>query len=120
MVLVKEEFDKRGWLTTFQPPNTPLSNELDAAVFPAVAKKGSAISGLLHQGRHLECEKLWKVIERAWDEYPCNSIAREFVHHDQVLAAFEKEKGGDEWLKGRAALNFGVRRVCRPYFGQRD
>ena len=99
MKLMKEELENVGGMMTFQPPNCPLTNCYNSAVFPAVAKKGTALGGLLNRGKYLECKRLWQVIEKAWDEYPLDSIARAFIHHDQVAAAIEKGKGSDEFLK---------------------
>ena len=60
--LMEEELGKMGGMLTYQPPNTPLSNCEDSAIFPAVAKKGTALGGLLHNGKYLKGEKLWAVI----------------------------------------------------------
>ena len=118
--MVKEEFDRLGWFFTFQPPNFPLSNVDDAAIFPAVAKAGTALGGLLHHGRYLQGETLWDVIKQAWEEYNNDAIARAFVYHCQVAAATYKDGGADDWVKAQGGLNFGVRRVCRPYFSNCD
>ena len=38
-------FGERGWVFTTQPPNTPLSNIKDKAIFLSMAKKASATQG---------------------------------------------------------------------------
>ena len=118
--VIEEEFGKRGWVWTMQPANSPLTNLMDAAIFPALAKKGSAIQGVRHHGRYLQCEKIWEVLQEAWENYPCESIARAFVHHAQVAAAIYDCKGGDDFVKERKGLSFGVRKVCRPYYGEEE
>ena len=108
-------FKSLGWVLTFQPPNSPLCNMLNLAIFPAVAKDGTSIGNLLHGGWYLQCEKLWQVIKKAWDDYLANSIAWAFIHHFQVAAAIYKCGGKDTFVWEQAGLNFGFRRVCRPF-----
>ena len=81
-----------------------------------IAKKGSALQGLANGGRYLKTEQLWEILTKAWEEYPLKKIARTFVHHSQVAAAIYDCKGGDEFVKQRNGLSFGVRRVCQPYW----
>ena len=120
MQLIAGEFTSRGWHWTTQPSNSPLCNVCDAALFPALAKQVSALGGLLHGGRYLHSEKLWEVLQQAWKEYPAEKIARTFVHHAQVAAAIYSCKGGDDFVKEHKGLSFGVRKVCRPYYGEDD
>ena len=101
---------------TPQPSNSPLTNTLDAAIFPALAKKGSALQGLANGGRYLKTDQVWEILTKAWEEYPLEKIARTFVHHSQVAAAIYECKGGDEFVKQRNGLSFGVWRVCQPYW----
>ena len=119
LTLIKEEFDWLGWMLTFQPPNSPPCNCDDSAVFPALAKKGTALGGLLHYEKYLECEELWGVVKRAWDEYPGDSIARAFIHHSQVAAAINEGKGDDGFLKGRAHSTL-VCDVCVGHILERE
>ena len=118
--LIADLFGDLGWEWTTQPANTPLSNVMDAALFPALAKGVSKIQGLFHEGRYLQCEKLWEVLKQAWAKYPEDKIARSFVHHAQVAAAIYDCDGGDEFVRQHKGLSFGVRRVCRPYYGEND
>ena len=118
--LIGELFGEHGWEWTMQPANTPLSNVMDAAIFPALAKVGTALQGIMNGGRYLQCEKIWEVLEKAWNEYPEDKIVRAFVHHAQVAAALFECNGGDDFVKERNGLSFGVRKVCRPYYGDND
>ena len=61
--LIAELFGDLGWEWTTQPANNPLSNVEDAALFPTLAKCVSKIQGSLYEGRHLQCEKLWEVLQ---------------------------------------------------------
>ena len=117
LCLIAELFDEHGWVWTMQPANSPLTNILDAAIFPALAKMVSAYQGLLAGGRYLQCEMLWKMVEKAWDEYPVEKIARAFVHHSQVAAAIYNCDGGDEFVQEGNGLSFGVRKVCCIDYG---
>ena len=113
-------FDARGWDFTYQPPNSPTTNNCDAAVFPSMAKEGSALQGILNGSRYLNPDKLWEVLQAAWEKYPEDRIARTFVFHSQIAAAIYKCEGGDEFNQERNGLSFGVRKVCRPWFGDDD
>ena len=115
--LIEELFTAEGWVWTTQPSNSPLTNILDAAIFPALAKYVSSLQGLYNAGRYLQCERLWEFVLRAWEEYPLDRIARAFVHHAQVAAATYNCNGGDEFVQERNGLSFGVRRVCRIDYG---
>jgi hypothetical protein len=60
-------------------------------------------------------------MEKRGSNLPRSKIhARAFVHHAQVAAAIYECDGGDEFVKERNGLSFGVRKVCRPYFGEDD
>ena len=118
--LIVELFGEFGWEWTAQPANTPFPNVIDAALFPALAKGVSKIQGLFHEGRYLQCEKLWEVLEQAWAKYLEEKIARSFVHHAQVAAAIYDCDGGNAFVCQHKGLSFDVRRVCRPYDGKID
>ena len=99
-----------------QPSNSPLTNVCDAAFFPAMAKDVTELQGIINGGRYLKEERLWEVVMRAWNEYPCDKIARAFVHHSQVAAAILDCKGGDEFAQKKNGLSFNVRKVCALYY----
>ena len=115
--LIVDLFGEYGWEWTYQPSNFPLLNIKDAAIFPALAKDVSRIGGLMHGGQYLESDKLWAVLQKAWDNYPEEKIARAYVHHSQVAAAVHDCNGGDDFVKEHKGLSFNVRRVCRPCYG---
>ena len=118
--LIVELFGQYGWEWTTQPANTPLANVDDAAIFPAFAKDVTSLGGMTNGGRYLQCEQLWETLQKVWDNYPAEKIARAFVHHSQVAAAIYDCKGGDEFVREHKGLSFGVRRVCRPYYRDND
>ena len=113
-------FGERGWVFTQQPPNSPLTNIMDAAIFPSAAKEASALQGWQDGGRYLHTERLWQLMQRVWDSYSYEKIARAFVHHSQVAAAIYSCNGGDEFVQEHKGLSFGVRKVCRPDFGDAE
>ena len=51
--LINELFGEFGWEWATQPADIPLSNIMDAALFPALTKSVSKIHGLLNEGRYL-------------------------------------------------------------------
>eukprot|EP00978_Attheya_sp_CCMP212_P039543 scaffold206637_cov55-Attheya_sp.AAC.1 len=60
-------------------------NVQDAAVFPAMAKCGvMETQGLFNRGRYLQDEALWDAIEKVWNEFPEETLARAYVHHGQM------------------------------------
>ena len=59
-------------------------------------------------------------MQRVWDSYSYEKIARAFVHHSQVAAAIYSCNGGDEFVQEHKGLSFGVRKVCRPDFGDAE
>jgi hypothetical protein len=116
--LIASLFESLGWVWTMQPSNSPLTNVCDAAFFPAMAKDVSALQGILYGGRYMKEERLWEAVLRAWDEYPCEKVARSFVHHSQVAAAILDCKGGDEFVKEKNGLSFNVRKVCTLFYDE--
>jgi hypothetical protein len=84
-----------------QPPNSPLTNTCDAGFFPALAKVVTGMQGLNNRGLYLTTEKLWELLQKGWNEYPEEKIARLFVHQTQVAAAILQCNGGDEFVQER-------------------
>lgn len=117
LALIAELFGEYGWVWTTQPANSPLTNIMDAAIFPALAKMVSGLQGVLAGGHYLHCEVLWQLVKKAWDDYPLDRLARTFVHHSQVAAAIYACDGGDEFVQERNGLSFGVRKACRLDYG---
>ena len=67
--LIAESFGEYGWIWTMQPANSPLTNIMDAAIFPALAKLVSSYQGLLCGGRYLHLEMLRNMVFKAWNDY---------------------------------------------------
>jgi len=114
MTVIKERNDEEEWLWKVQPPNSPLTNACDAGFFPALAKVVTGMQGLNNRGLYLSTEKLWALLQKAWDEYPVEKIARLFIHQTQVSAAILQCNGGDEFAQERNGLSYGVRKVTQP------
>ena len=51
--VITELFGPRGWVWTTQPSNSPLTNVMDAMMFPALAKMVTAYQGSHVGGRYL-------------------------------------------------------------------
>eukprot|EP00978_Attheya_sp_CCMP212_P014295 scaffold36374_cov58-Attheya_sp.AAC.1 len=115
-----KEFQDANWLFHYQPPNSPLTNVQDAAVFPAMAKRVTETQGLFNKGRYLQGEALWDAIEKVWNECPEETLARAYVHHGQMVNAIFHCDGGDEFAKGSGALHCGVWKACVPYYNNED
>ena len=111
---IKERNDGHGWLWVTQPPNSPLTNACDAGFFPALAKVVTGMQGLNNRSLYLSTERLWELLQSAWNEYPVEKIARLFVHQTQVAAAILQCNGGDDFVKERNGLSYGVRKVSQP------
>jgi hypothetical protein len=92
----------------------------DAAVFPAMAKRVTETQGLFNRGRYLQGEALWDAIDKVWNEFPEETLARAYVHHGQMVNAIFHCDRGDELAKGSGALHCGVRKACVPYYNNQD
>jgi len=57
--------------------------------------------GLNNRGLYLTTEKLRELLQKGWNEYPEEKIARLFVHQTQVAAAILQCNGGDEFVQER-------------------
>ncbi len=110
-------FGRHGWVLFTQPSNSPLTNVCDAALFPSLGKDCAALQGLKNGRHYLKPDLLWNILEKAWYEYSCETIAPIFVHHAQVVAAIYECESGDEFVQERKGLSFGVRHVSQPYYG---
>ena len=83
-------------------------------LFPALAKVVTAMQGLNNRGLYLSTEKLWELLQKGWDQYPVEKIARLFLHQTQIAAAILECNGGDDFVKERNGLSYGVRKVTQP------
>ena len=91
--------------------NSPLTNIMDTAIIPALAKLVTAQQDQISGGRYLQCDMLWECVLKAWEDYPPATIAIAFVHHAQVAAAIYACNGGNEFVQARNGLSMGVRKV---------
>ena len=64
--------------------------------------------------RYLSTERLWELLQSAWEEYPVEKIARLFVHQTQVAAAILQCNGGDDFVQEKNGLSYGVRKLTQP------
>ena len=110
------EFSIRGWLLVPQPPNSPLTNTQDAYLFPALAKRVTGEQGLENGGRYLQGEKLWETVNNCFQTYPEETIARSFMHHQQIVSAILACDGGDDFMKESRFLHCGIRKVVQPFY----
>ena len=114
LTAIQERNDENGWLWKPQPPNSPLTNACDAGFFPALAKVVTAKQGLNNRSLYLSTERLWELLQSAWEEYPVEKIARLFVHQTQVAAAILQCNGGDDFVQEKNGLSYGVRKLTQP------
>ena len=114
LTAIQERNDEYGWLWKPQPPNSPLTNACDAGFFPALAKVVTAKQGLNNRSLYLSIERLWELLQSAWEEYPVEKIARLFVHQTQVAAAILQCNGGDDFVQEKNGLSYGVRKLTQP------
>jgi hypothetical protein len=53
-------------------------------------------------------------------ECPEETLARAYVHHEQMVNAIFHCDRGNEFAKGSGALHSGVRKSCVPYYNNED
>ena len=70
MKYLQEEFKKRNWHIFPQPPRSPLSNVHDTWIFPSLSKIVSEMQNLFGQANNNTTEYLWKIVKKAFDDYP--------------------------------------------------
>lgn len=107
---LKFEFAEREWVLCFQPPNSPLTNIKDACIFPAMSKAVTAEQGLSKGGHVLQGEELWSAMQKCWNAFPEETIARSFLHHHQMVNAIIRFKGEDSFAEEHKGLHCNVRK----------
>jgi hypothetical protein len=117
---INEAFDKRGWILNFQPSNSPLTNIKDSCIFPAMSKAVTAKQGLINGSLLIDNEELWSYVEQVWEEFPLETIARAYAGHHQVVNAIAHDEGGDDFVRVKKALHFGIRKHCVPYYDNEE
>ena len=61
-------------------------------------------------------EQIWRTVQAAWYKLEHAAIARLFVCHSQVAAAIATHNGGDDFMKEKNALHWGVHKHYAPFF----
>ena len=64
----------------------------------------------------LEGEALWTIICSAWDKLPEETIARSYAGHHQLVCAIVDCKGGDDFVRAKNGLSFGIHKHAVPYY----
>jgi hypothetical protein len=90
---------------------------MDTTLFPGLAKGMSKIQGSFHEGRYLQCKNIWEVLKQVRAKYSEDKIACSFVHNVKVAVVIYDCNDSKEFVCQHTSLSFGVRRVCRPYYG---
>lgn len=113
-----EEFNKRGWMLVFQPPNSPICNVKDACVFPLLSKAVSALQATVYNNKLLEGDEINNCVQRAWNELQNTTLCRTYLHHHQIAAAIVRDNGGDDFMQEGGGLHCGVRRHSTPLYDE--
>jgi hypothetical protein len=113
---MKKQFNNRGWELRNQPPNSPITNTKDSAMFPSMAKMLTAYQGLHNRSHYLQGEELWKGIQHVYNNYPLDTLSRAYMHHGQIANAIIECEGGDEFATASRSLHCGVRSVVHPVY----
>jgi hypothetical protein len=116
MASLRKDFDDRGWLFTFQPPNSPLTNVKDACIFPAMSKSVTWEQAATNGSLVLEGEQLWECVQRVWQKLEHDVIGRSYLGHHQIVNAIVRDKGGDQFVRDKKGMHFGVRKLSVPYY----
>jgi hypothetical protein len=117
---INSEFDKRGWILSFQPSNSPLTNVKDYCIFPAMSKAVTAMQGLKNGSLVIDNEELWSYVENVWKDLSVETIARAYASHHQIANAIAVDKGGDAFVRDKKALHFGIRKNSIPFYANDD
>ena len=115
---LQSEFEQRGWMLVPQPPNSPITNIKDAAIFPSLSKKVSSIQATIYHNKVLENDEINRCVQRAWNELPNTTISRAYLHNHQIAAAIVKDNGGDNFMIERGGLHCGVRCHATPLYDE--
>jgi len=114
---VDAEFAKRGWTRANQPSQSPETNVLDRAIFPALSKHCSKenFDPVARKMRMLRGDSLATAVMKVWDELDPNKIARAF---QSLASAGNKgcvfdiiaDKGSNEYMQKKGANHYGIRK----------
>jgi hypothetical protein len=106
------EFDERNWQLKYQPSNSPVTNVKDDYVFPALSKQVSQEQVLSNNNRVYNPDDLWTAVEKRWNGFRLDVLARAYVRHSQIASAIAECQGGDEFVRERGGLHCNVRKCC--------
>ena len=95
---MKKEFYTRGWELRNQPPNSPITNTTDSAMFPSMAKILTAYQAMHNWSHYRQGEVLWRGIQHVYNNYPLSTLSRGYMHHAQLANAIIDCEGGDEFV----------------------
>lgn len=109
---LNEQFDVRYWMLAFQPFNSPICNTNDDCFFPALSKRIPGLQGVTNGSRVFVPDELWAAVEKCWDDFPLDTLARSYVRHAQIVSAIASFGGGDEFVRERNGLHYNVRKCC--------
>lgn len=105
-------FENEGWVRFNQPPQSPVTNVHDAAIFPMLSKLMSRIQAVLFGGRIIVGEELKSAVEKAYfDERNLVAMSRAFAANHQLASAILHYKGDNNYLKEKGGMTFGIRKT---------
>lgn len=117
---LNERFDERGWIVAEQPDNSPLTNVMDACIFPSLLKHVTADQEFRKGSFTLEGEELWATVMSAYEKLPLDTIARSFAAHHQIVNAIAEYGGGNGFVREQNSLSIGARKDYLPFFNERS
>ena len=96
--LLMKWFNEQGWVVRRQPPNSPMINVHDAALFPSLSKTVSKNQAFKYQSRHMRGNELWETCLESWKKMKLEKIARAFALHHQIINAIYYYEGSNNYL----------------------
>ena len=70
---------KRGWILVLQPPNSPILNTKDAALFPMLSKDVTTQQGIQHKSHAVSTENIWKLVCKCIENMDTRKIASAYA-----------------------------------------
>ena len=114
---LKSEYERRGWYLAPQPANSPITNVMDDCIFPAISKRVSREQGISNRSEVFTTDEIWETVEKCWEDFDMDTLARAFVRHHQIVNAIAEEKGGDNFVKNNN-LHCNVRNCCKSTYDE--
>ena len=85
-----------------------------------MSKAVTAKQGVKNGSLLIENEELWSYVKEVWKELPLETIARAYSGLHQVVNAIAHDMGGDDFVREKKALHFGIRKNCVPIYGSKE